>query len=266
MSALASEARRLDPWFHNLHLPDGTQTCPEHVLGDFPNAKWQKLAPFLPEDLRGVTALDIGCNAGFYSLELAKRGATVTALDSNEHYLTQARWAANRCGLGDRIDFQRRQLYSLARSEQSWDIVLFMGVLYHLRYPQFGLDIVSRCVNRTLVVQSLLAPGGTSEPRPNLELAEREPLAARDWPRLSFIEQKLAGDPTNWWVPNHGCLAAMLRSSGMRVVAEPFDECLLCEPDRGGAASAWTWNAEEYWAAAGALAGDEGSKGQDTHR
>jgi tRNA (mo5U34)-methyltransferase len=228
MSALASEARRLDPWFHNLHLPDGTQTCPEHALGDFPNAKWQKLAPFLPADLQGVTALDIGCNAGFYSLELAKRGATVTALDSNEHYLAQARWAASRYGLSERIDFQRRQLYSLARSERSWDIVLFMGVLYHLRYPQFGLDIVSRCVKRTLVVQSLLAPGGGSEPRPNLELSEREPLASRDWPRLSFIERKLAGDPTNWWVPNRACSEALLRSAGFEIIRHPEEEVFIC--------------------------------------
>jgi tRNA (mo5U34)-methyltransferase len=262
MSEIASEVRGLEPWFHNLHLPDGTQTCPDHALGDFPNAKWQKLAPFLPADLRGVSVLDIGCNAGFYSLELAKRGATVTAIDSSEHYLSQARWAARRYGLSDRIDFQRRQLYSLARTEQSWDIVLLLGVLYHLRYPQFGLDIVSRCVKKTLIVQSLLAPGGERAVPPNLELSEREPLVARDWPRLSFVERKFAGDPSNWWVPNQGCLAAMLRSSGMRVVAQPFDECLWCEPDREGETSAWTWNAEEYWAAAGVLRGDEESKGQ----
>jgi tRNA (mo5U34)-methyltransferase len=263
MTELATEVRRLEPWFHNLHLPDGTQTCPGHSLGDFPSAKWRKLAPFLPDDLRGSTVLDIGCNAGFYSLELAKRGATVTALDSSEHYLNQARWAAYVCGLSERIDFQRRQVYSLARTERTWDIVLFLGVLYHLRYPQFGLDIVSRCVGRTLVVQSVLAPGGDEETPPNLELSERAPLIDRDWPHLSFIERKFAGDPSNWWVPNEGCLKAMVRSAGMRVVGQPLEEFLLCEPDRDGGTSAWTWNAEEYWAAAGMLRGDETSKGSN---
>src|SRR3546814_15655835 len=65
----------LGPWFHNLHLPDGTETAPDHPLGDFPSFKWQQVARHLPEDLSGWTALDIGCNAGFYSFQLAKRGA-----------------------------------------------------------------------------------------------------------------------------------------------------------------------------------------------
>jgi len=73
----------LGPWFHNLHLPDGTQTAPDHPLGDYPSYKWQLLAPALPADLDGWTALDIGCNAGFYSFELARRGAQVTAIDSD---------------------------------------------------------------------------------------------------------------------------------------------------------------------------------------
>lgn len=81
----------LGPWFHNLHLPDGTQTAPDHFLGDFPRFKWEALAPHLPADLTGWTALDIGCNAGFYTFELARRGAQVLGIDLNPHYLAQAR-------------------------------------------------------------------------------------------------------------------------------------------------------------------------------
>ena len=89
-----SEIEALGPWFHNVHLPDGRQTRPDSPLGDFPRYKWEALAPHLPEDLCGWTALDIGCNAGFYSVELARRGARVTAMDVDEHYLRQARWVA----------------------------------------------------------------------------------------------------------------------------------------------------------------------------
>src|SRR5918997_6765494 len=71
----------LGPWFHNLHLPDGTQTAPDHSLGDFPSFKWLEVAPHLPKDLTGWRALDIGCNAGFYTFELARRGARVTGID-----------------------------------------------------------------------------------------------------------------------------------------------------------------------------------------
>lgn len=54
----------LGPWFHNLHLPDGTQTAQDHCLGDFPRYKWEMLAPHIPEDLRGWRALDLQCHAG----------------------------------------------------------------------------------------------------------------------------------------------------------------------------------------------------------
>src|SRR5687767_13591983 len=103
MVDVCREIEELGPWFHNLHLPDGTQTAPDHFLGDFPRFKWEALSEHLPRDLRGWTALDIGCNAGFYTFELARRGARVTGIDVDPHYLDQARWAASQYGLEDRV-------------------------------------------------------------------------------------------------------------------------------------------------------------------
>lgn len=252
MSDLAHKVRELAPWFHNLHLPDGIQTCPEHILGDFPNSQWQQLSPHLPDDLAGQTVLDIGCNAGFYSIELARRGALVTAIDSDEHYLAQARWAVEVLDLSDRIHLEQRQLYSLAHTRQRWDLVLFLGVLYHLRYPLLGLDIVARCVGETLILQSLTAPGEEMEwPPEDLELADRSPLVRPGWPKMSFIEYNMAGDCTNWWAPNRACIEAMLRSSGLRVVGRPCNEFYICQPDPGLPSNMWRWNEEEYWAAVG---------------
>jgi tRNA (mo5U34)-methyltransferase len=161
MTGLGNEQRvlkdikRLGPWFHNLHLSDAVQTFPQHHFGDFPNWKWQQLAPHLPVDLRGWSVLDIGCNAGFYSFELARRGAEVLGIDGNPHYLAQARWAAALLGLGNVCRFECRQVYDLARMNRQWDLVLFMGVFYHLRYPTLGLDIVAEKVGRHLVFQSV---------------------------------------------------------------------------------------------------------------
>ena len=104
-----AEIHSLGPWFHNLHLPDGSQTRPDHVLGDFPAFKWRSLEPHLPRDLTDVRVLDIGCNAGFYSVELARRGALVTGIDVDAHYLKQAAWAADVWQVKDRIEFERRQ-------------------------------------------------------------------------------------------------------------------------------------------------------------
>jgi tRNA (mo5U34)-methyltransferase len=91
-----------------------------------------------PQDLSGWKALDIGCNAGFYSFEMAKRGAQVVAIDLNRHYLAQARWAAQQFGLEERVEFREMQIYDLAHTDETFDLVWFMGVFYHLRYPMLG--------------------------------------------------------------------------------------------------------------------------------
>lgn len=222
----------LAPWFHNLHLPDGTQTAPDHILGDFPRYKWNEIAAHLPQDMNGMRALDVGCNAGFYSLELARRGARVTAVDSSSHYLAQARWAARQFGLDDRIQFRQMQLYDLVMSRERYDVVLFMGVFYHLRYPLLGLDIVSRLTDRTLVFQSLTMPGNSVYEDPgDHDIYDRDVFLEPGWPLMAFIENRFAGDPTNWWAPNHAAIEAILRTCGMRVVARPGTEIYVCEPD-----------------------------------
>jgi tRNA (mo5U34)-methyltransferase len=249
---LDDDIRALGPWFHNLHLPDGRQTAPDHFLGDFPAYKWQEIAPLLPAQMDDWHVLDVGCNAGFYSIELAKRGARVTAIDVNEHYLKQARWSATQFGVLDRIELRRMQVYDLARWRTRFDLVLFLGVFYHLRYPMLGLDIVTRLVGRTMVFQTLTMPGTRVHPGvDDLAFEARTVMTEQGWPKMAFIEQRLANDPTNWWAPNHAGVLAMLRSCGMRVTAQPGHEVYVCEPDPANPSCVDTWNAEEYRAVTG---------------
>lgn len=244
--------RRLGPWFHNVRLPNGAQTAPDHFLGDFPAFKWRELGPHVPLDLEGWTALDIGCNAGFYSFELAKRGATVTGIDVDERYLAQARWLAGELGLEDRVRFEKMQVYDLAHTSETYDLVLFMGVLYHLRYPMLGLDIVAQKTRRLLVMQTLSMAGReVAETPADIDFNERERPHERGWPKLAFLEHRMAGDPTNWFVPNHAACEAMLRSAGMRVLGHPMDETYLCEPDPERKSDMTTWNRGEYLSATG---------------
>jgi tRNA (mo5U34)-methyltransferase len=225
------EIAALGPWFHNLHLPDGRRTAPDHPLGDFPDFKWRQIAGAIDEDLTGATALDIGCNAGFYSFQLASRGARVLGIDSDEHYLRQAGWAARWLDPRGRVTFELMQVYDLARTVERYELVLFMGVLYHLRHPQLALDIVARLVARRLVFQTLTMDGAEPvDPPADLPLAQRSRLVGPGWPRLAFIERALAGDPTNWWVADDACARAMLRSAGLRVLATPGHEIYVCEP------------------------------------
>jgi tRNA (mo5U34)-methyltransferase len=230
-----TEARTLGPWFHNLHLPDGTQTAPTHPLGDFPSMKWQQIAPHVPEDLTGLEALDIGCNAGFYSFELARRGAHVRAIDIDKRYLAQASWAARRYELENNVEFHEGSVYSLAHTTQQYDVVWFFGVLYHLRHPLLALDILRRIVRGKLFVQTLTCPGSPVSRRSslaNLTLQERAAMNRRGWPRMAFIENALENDPTNWWAPNAACVEGMLRVAGFHIVARPADEMYVAEPSQ----------------------------------
>jgi tRNA (mo5U34)-methyltransferase len=225
------EIARLAPWFHNLHLPDGRQTAPDHPLGDFPSFKWKELGPQIPADLTGWTALDIGCNAGYYSFQLARRGAQVTGLEPDAHYLAQARWAAERLELSGRVEFRQGTVYDLARTPERWDLVLFMGVLYHLRHPLLALDAVAGVVGRMLVLQTLTVPGEERvDAPPNLSIDARELLRERGWPMMAFLEHELADDETNWWAPNSAGVEAMARSAGLEVVDHPAHEIWICRP------------------------------------
>jgi tRNA (mo5U34)-methyltransferase len=222
----------LGPWFHNLHLPDGRETAPDHPLGDFPAFKWRQIEACLPADLSGARALDIGCNAGYYSFQLAARGAEVLALDLDEHYLQQGRWASQQLDPEGRVEFRQGSVYDLVELEGSFEIVLFMGVLYHLRYPLLALDVVAEKVGVTLVLQTLTMPGEESPGTPeDIEIGERKRLLGANWPRAAFIEHRLAGDPTNWWAPDRGCVEAMARSAGLRIVERPAHEVWICERD-----------------------------------
>jgi tRNA (mo5U34)-methyltransferase len=252
-SRLQEEIAALGHWFHNLHLPDGTQTAPDHPLGDYPAYKWQHLSGHIPQELTGWKVLDIGCNAGFYSIELAKRGAKVTGIDSDSRYLAQANWAARQYGLEDSITFREMQVYDLAHVEETFDLVLFMGVFYHLRYPTLALDIVSQRVSRMMVFQTLTMPGDeVYEHTDGLDFSNREIMLEAGWPKMAFIEGKFSGDPTNWWVPNHACVEAVLRASGMQVTSALGHEIYLCAPDPEHPSVVHTWNAAELLSATGA--------------
>jgi tRNA (mo5U34)-methyltransferase len=224
------EIARLAPWFHNLHLPDGRETAPDHPLGDFPRFKWEQLADVVPGDLTGARALDIGCNAGFYSFELARRGASVLAIDHDSHYLRQAQWAAEQFGFASQIELRQLGVYDLARVDEDFDLVLFMGVLYHLRYPLLALDIVAERVRGQLVLQTLTLPGDEQvQPPDDLPIDDRTRLLQPGWPAMAFVEKRMAGDPTNWWLANAAAVEAMARSTGLRIVARPAHEIWICE-------------------------------------
>ncbi|WP_034256929.1 TIGR04290 family methyltransferase [Adhaeribacter aquaticus] len=251
-TSIQQEIENLGPWFHNIHLPDGTQTAPKHAFGDFPAFKWREIEPNIPADLNGWNVLDIGCNAGFYTIELAKRGAQVLAIDVDPHYLKQAAWVADQFGFTDQIEFRHMQVYDVARLDQNFDLIWYMGVLYHLRYPLLSLDILSQKLKRMMIFQTLTLPGeAVAEVPEDLPINGREKMQQDGWPKMAFIEHRLAGDITNWWAPNHAGIEAMLRSCGFKIKSRPGHEIYICEPDAENPTQLHSWNSSEYLSATG---------------
>jgi tRNA (mo5U34)-methyltransferase len=226
--AIRERIETLGPWFHNIQLA-GVSTAPNHFLGDYPNVKWRRFCQAIPDDLSGKSVLDIGCNGGFYSIQMKLRGAErVLGIDSDPDYLEQARFAAEIADCD--IAFEPLSVYDVGSLRESFDIVLFMGVLYHLRHPLLALDLIREHVASDLLVfQSLQR--GSAEARqiePDYDFWDNSPFDRDDFPKLHFIERSYAGDPSNWWAPNRACAEAMLRSSGFEILSRPEEEVYIC--------------------------------------
>jgi len=228
MEEIREQVERLGPWFHNMDL-HGVQTAPAHFLGDYPSIKWRTFADAIPKNLSGRTVLDIGCNAGFYSIEMKRRNADrVIGIDANQEYLAQARFAAEISGFD--IEFRQLSVYDVGALAERFDIVLFMGVLYHLRHPLLALDLIHEHVAGDLLVfQSMQRGSREIEPlKGDYEFWASAHFDQPGYPKLHFVEQRYSNDPTNWWVPNRACAEAMLRSAGFEITAHPEDEVYIC--------------------------------------
>jgi tRNA (mo5U34)-methyltransferase len=181
-------------WFHTIELPGGVTTP-----GVNPTPKMLcRLA--LPESLAGKSVLDVGAWDGFYSFEAALRGATrVLATDS---YVWQGDWsqrgfnlARTALGLEDVVEDRLIDVMDLSPdSVGTFDVVLFLGVLYHLRDPITAIERVSSVCREFLVVETETALNFLHRP------------AARLWPGA-----ELADDDTNWWSLNESALRALLQ-------------------------------------------------------
>ncbi len=225
-------ARRIDelgPWFHNMELA-GVRTAPDHFLGDYPAVKFAGFAHALPADLSGRTVLDIGCNGGFYAMEMKRRGAArVVGTDTDEAYLAQARFAAEVNGLED-IEFVKLDVYDVAALGERFDLVVFMGVLYHLRHPLLALDLIREHVAGDLLLFQSLQRGSDEvvEPADDYPITVTDIFDQPGWPKLHFIEREYSADWTNWFAPNAAASQALLRAAGFTIESHPEEEVYLC--------------------------------------
>jgi tRNA (mo5U34)-methyltransferase len=137
---------------------------------------------------------------------------------------------------GLELELRQLSVYDVAALGERFDVVLFMGVLYHLRHPLLALDLLrAHAVGELLVFQSMLrGSDGRFSAAPDYPFSERDVFDHPAWPRLHFVEGRYAGDETNWWIPNRAGAEAMLRSAGFAPAPIPGTEVYLCglaDPD-----------------------------------
>jgi tRNA (mo5U34)-methyltransferase len=183
-------------WCHSIDLGGGLVTPGVHSLAELQNL-YRSLK--LPEDLSGKTLLDIGCWDGFYTFEAERHGALVTAVDC----WRPGNFFAAREALKSQAGFHELSVYEIARDKfgapGSYDVVLFLGVLYHLRHPLLALERVCEVTREFAVIESHVIDRMREGPEPAMEFYEFD---------------ELGGMYDNWWAPNVECMAQMARSAG----------------------------------------------------
>ncbi len=229
------ELRSLGWWYQHFELPNGLRTGDGCEPGYRPETRWRMMEPYIPEDLTGSTVLDLGGNAGYFSIQMKLRGASRCVLvDPYREFVAQARFAARQFGVEIETIQEDAHVYCLTTAER-FDYVLFLGLLYHLKYPSIVLDRAAEMTKKRLfLVSNVLGPAVEETPRKdNYErFTDDNILENPAFPKMAFIEDLYYGDPTNWWLPNHAALPALLRSAGMKVIARPHSHILIADPER----------------------------------
>lgn len=188
-------------WYHTIDLGGGVIT---KGTDDTP----QRLVRLqLPASLKGQTVLDIGAWDGFFSFECERRGAArVVAADyyswHGGGWGTKAGFNLAREALGSRVEDVDVDVMDLSPERiGTFDIVLFLGVLYHLRHPFLALERIAPLVRDRLIVETVID------------------MAGFDRPAMAFYPaRELNDDPTNWWAPNVAAMRGMLGSVGFERV------------------------------------------------
>jgi tRNA (mo5U34)-methyltransferase len=188
-------------WFHTIDLGHGVVTAGS----DNSPARLRKLG--LPEDLRGASVLDVGAWDGFFSFEAERRGASrVLATDSfcwgGGGPGAKAGFELARRALNSKVEDMNIDVLDLSAEKVGvFDLVLFLGVLYHMRHPLLALEKVFSVTRKQLILETHVDMLWTKRP------------AAAFYP-----DAELHNDPTNWWGPNLAAVDGMLRAVGFREV------------------------------------------------
>lgn len=206
---------RLGPWFHCIDLGGGLVTKTESAVGEpveHPRPTWEKVRACLPEDLAGRSVLDVGCNAGFYAVELKRRGAgRVLGVDSQRNLVRQAVFVRDALGLD--IEYRRMSVYDLdPRGLGQFDVTLALGLVYHCKHLVLALEKLFAVTRDLLVLETAIYPPEKSPGSFAYEVGGLQPLLHP----LAYVENPGEAKEAiyNWFLPGVEALRALLRNVG----------------------------------------------------
>lgn len=233
-SAFEKELRSLGWWYQHFAFPNGVKTGTGAPPGYDARSRWSFIEAFVPDDLTGKSVLDLGGNAGFFSIQMKLRGAQRCVLvDPFEIAIKQAGFAARQFGVSLELVMEDAHTYCLT-TEERFDFVLFLGLFYHLKYPGIVLDRLAEMTRERIYIHSHVI-GHKREPfisRPDYKRKSDDPLLEHPgFPRLAFVEEQYNEDSTNWWIPNRTGMEAMVRSAGLRIVDRPHRQIIVADPE-----------------------------------
>ena len=250
---------RLDPWFHCIELAPGVLTKTESIAGedaDHPRETWDIIKNCLPADLTGRSVLDVGCNAGFYSVEAKRRNASrVLGVDAMRREIMQANFVRRALDLD--IEFRSMSVYDLSvASVGRFDVTLALGLIYHLKHLVLGLEKLAQVTKETLIVETALLPKGSDDrgadpgrPAEYVVGDLRRPLHTIGW--VENPPEALESS-YNWFLPSLDGAVALCKAVGFRdveVFATHGDRAVIVcrDPDttvKSGASGALSANLE----------------------
>ncbi|MEM9705430.1 MAG: class I SAM-dependent methyltransferase [Pseudomonadota bacterium] len=214
LAAVKARVAELDEdpgWYQNIELGNGVQTKTRRIWrepADHPADRWRAVEPGFPKSFADKSVLDVGCNAGFFSFKAAERGATdIVAVDYNERYIEQAKFANE--VRGDKIDFRVGSVENLRSLKKRFDIVLCIGLLYHVKDLLGGVREIAHVTSEMAIIESAIYND-----------ADELPLI-----RVAGGDTALPGT----WHPNIAGLTALCLKTGFKRV-----EPLFKEGGRGG--------------------------------
>jgi len=178
-------------WYHRIDLGDGLVTP-----GDRNQSRVFSLyADLLPRDLSGCSVLDLGANACGLSIEFAKRGASVVAVEKNPAYVRQGRFIIDHFGLNDLIEIKEDDAFNVSKLGR-FDIVCCVGLIYHVRHMQLLLDMLSHVAKDYLLISS-------------------QTRAGDGWAMYNRGEDR---NVVSGWEPTESLLSAMIKTAGFNAV------------------------------------------------